>query len=86
MKDALKENHFTYANWFDLGLELKLTYHQLKNIEESYGKNSPRCLMECLGLWLMSASTCTWETLAIALEGMHQSAIAQHIRKTCKVT
>ena len=34
----------------------------------------------------MSASTRTWETLAIALERMNQNATAQHIRKTCKVT
>ena len=86
MKNALKESHFTDANWFDLGLELKLPYPQLKNIEDSYGKNPPRCLTECLSLWLTSAGTRTWETLAIALEDMNQNATAQHIRKTCKVT
>ena len=86
MRDALKKSHFTDANWFDLGLKLKLPYHQLKNIEDSYGKNAPRCLMECLNLWLKSASTRTWETLAIALEDMDQNATAQNIRKTCKVT
>ena len=86
VRDALKKSHFTDANWFDLGLKLKLPYPQLKNIEDSYGKNPPRCLTECLSLWLMSASTRTWETLAIALEDMDQNATAQHIRKTCKVT
>ena len=84
MRDALEESHFTDANWFDLGLKLKLPYPQLKNIEDNYGKNPPRCLTECLSLWLMS--TRTWETLAIALERMNQNATAQHIRKTCKVT
>ena len=86
MRNALKRSHFTNANWFDLGLKLKQPYPQLKNIEDSYGKNSSRCLTECLSLWLMSASTRTWETLAIALEDMDQNATAQHIRKTCKVT
>ena len=85
-RDALKEGNFTDASWFDLGLKLKLPYAQLKNIEDSYGKNLPRSLTECLSLWLMSASTRTWETLAIALERMNQNATAQHIRKTCKVT
>ena len=86
VRDALKKSHFTDANWFDLGLKLKLPYAKLKNIEDSYGKNPPRCSTECLSLWLISASTHTWETLAIALEDMDQNATAQHIRKTCKVT
>ena len=86
VRDALKESHFTDANWFDLGLKLKLPYPQLKSIKASCLNDPSQCLLECLSLWLMSASTCTWETLAIALERMNQNATAQHIRKTCKVT
>ena len=86
VRDALKESHFTDANWFDLGLKLKLPYPELKNIKASCLNDPSQCLLECLSLWLMSASTRTWETLAIALERMNQNATAQHIRKTCKVT
>ena len=86
VRDALKEGNFTDANWFDLGLKLKLPYPQLKNIKASCLNDPSQCLLECLSLWLMSANTRTWETLAIALERMNQNATAQHIRKTCKVT
>ena len=86
MRDALKESHFTDANWFDLGLELKLFYPNLASIGAKWCDDPSHCLRGCLSLWLMSAGTRTWETLAIALERMNQNATAQHIRKTCKVT
>ena len=85
VRHALKESHFIETNWFDLGVELDLPYTELKNIENSYGNNPSRGSRECLSLWLTSSSTCTWETLAIALEGTSQHAAAQHIRKTCKM-
>ena len=86
VRDALKESHFTDANWFDLGLKLKLPYPDLASIRAKWSNDPSQCLLECLSLWLMSASTRTWETLAIALERMNQNATARHIRKTCKVT
>ena len=86
MRAALKESHFTDANWFELGLELKLPYPDLASIRAKWSNDPSQCLLECLSLWLMSVSTRTWETLAIALERMNQNATAQHIRKTCKVT
>ena len=87
MRDALKESFFfNGANWFELGLNLKLSYPDLASIRAKWPNDSSHCLLECLSLWLMSVGTRTWETLAIALERMHENATAQHIRKTCKVT
>ena len=85
VRDALKESHFIETNWFDLGVELDLFYTALKNIKASCMNDPTKCLLECLSLWLTSSSTCTWETLAIALERMSQHVTAQHIRKTCKM-
>ena len=86
IRDALKEGHFTDAKWLDLGLKLKLSYSDLESIRAKWSNDPSQCLLECLSLWLTSASTRTWETLAIALERMDKNATAQHIRKTCKVT
>ena len=80
----MKESHLVDADWFDLGLELKLPYPQLKNIENSYVNNPSRCLRECLSLWL-TLSDRTWESLASALERMNQKTAATLIRNTCKV-
>ncbi|XP_019853778.1 PREDICTED: uncharacterized protein LOC109583047 [Amphimedon queenslandica] len=81
VRDALKESHFIDADWFDLGLELKLPYPQVKNIEDTYVNNPSRCLRECLSLWL-TLSNCTWESLASALERMNQKPAATLIRNT----
>ena len=85
VRDALKESHFIDANWFDLGLELNLSYPKLKTIEDTYVNNPSRCLRECLSLWFTSANNRTWESLASALERMNQKPTAILIRNTCKV-
>ena len=85
VRNALKESHFINANWFELGIELDLLFPDLSNIRVKWSNDPTQCLLECLNLWLTSSSTCTWETLAIALERMSQHATAQHIRKTCKM-
>uniref|UniRef100_A0A1X7TCF5 Death domain-containing protein n=1 Tax=Amphimedon queenslandica TaxID=400682 RepID=A0A1X7TCF5_AMPQE len=82
VRDALKKSHCIDANWFDLGLELKLLNPQLKNIEDTYVNNPSRCLRECLSLWLTSANNRTWESLASALERMNQKPAATLIRNT----
>uniref|UniRef100_A0A1X7SZP3 Death domain-containing protein n=1 Tax=Amphimedon queenslandica TaxID=400682 RepID=A0A1X7SZP3_AMPQE len=82
VSDVFKQSHFIDANWFDLGVELNLSYPQLKNIQNTYVNNPSRCLRECLSLWLTSANNRTWESLASALERMNQKPAATLIRNT----
>ena len=84
VSDVLKESLFTYADWFDLGMELNLLFPVLANIKARFTDPS-QCLLECLSLWLTSANNRTWESLASALERMNQKPAATLIRNTCKV-
>lgn len=85
VRHVLRENNFSDANWFDLGLELDLIHSDLKTIEYNHKHDAQSCMRECLSSWLNSSGIHTWETLATALEKMKQKAVAEHIRKICKL-
>ena len=86
----LKTSHFLETKWLPLGLQLGLLIDTLKNIEEQYGKDVNRCLLECLTLWLRRVDKVdekggtTWDTLATALGNIGEIVCADNARQKSK--
>ena len=66
VKQVLKDGSFQTIKWFDLGLNLGLSYNDLKTIEHNYPRDTEQCLTECLAKWLMEDTKATWDKLSIA--------------------
>ena len=66
VKQVLKDGSFQTIKWFDLGLNLGLSYNDLKTIERNYPRDTEQCLTECLAKWLMEDTKATWDKLSIA--------------------
>ena len=66
VKQVLKDGNFQTIKWFDLGLNLGLSYNDLKTIEHNYPRDAEQCLTECLAKWLMEDIEATWNKLSIA--------------------
>ena len=70
------------ADWFQLGVNLKLRHSSLKNIEADYGhRGVERCMTEMLELWLKDSSA-SWDKLVAALSSMDRRTLAQRLRVT----
>ena len=76
---VLKDGHFQFNNWFDLGLYLDLNYNDLKAIEDNYPRDAKRCLRECLAKWLTDDIEATWDKLAIAAGEVGATPVAEYI-------
>ena len=57
------------ADWFNLGVALRLSYDTLKTIESNYPRDAPRCLTEMVIAWLQIKDNAqpSWQSLASAL-------------------
>ena len=75
----LRNGHFQFNNWFDLGLYLGLSYNDLKAIEDAYPRDAKRCLRECLAKWLTDDIEATWDKLAIAADEVGATSVANYI-------
>ena len=81
---VLKDNQFPDNQWDDLGLKLGIIQTELKTIRKDK-QDSKDCLKECLSRWLQQDydttqySLPTMESLAAALRGMGQNAVASNV-------
>ena len=84
IRDVLKDANFSYTNWFDLGLQLKLLEPDLKAISKA-SNDASDCLRECLALWLKSGKA-TPQLLVRSLESdsVNEAPAAEYARKICK--
>ena len=55
------------AQWFNLGLALRLSHGKLTQIESNHSKDSLRCLTETVNAWLQNSSNPSWKKLVAAL-------------------
>ena len=53
--------------WYDLGLQLKLTEGTLESIKSDHHDNTQHCLRKVLSTWLKIDPRPLWETLCAAL-------------------
>ena len=73
-----------FNRWERLGLELGLEPEDLEKIKMEQRGNVDESKREMLGLWLKnSATSCSWERVAIALERMKEMSLARSIRSMC---
>ena len=74
------------AEWFDLGIKLKVKPEKLKDIEANYRGDVRRCKTEMLQVWLEGDHTSTpVKTLTAALETMGKRVLAQRIQQKYNV-
>lgn len=80
--------------WFELGLKLGVTRHQLKKTKQEYPHTIDRCISEMVEAWLrldcvddviLNRRPC-WKELASALQHMGYDAIANDIAAKYKKT
>ena len=90
VQNMLKTSHFLETKWLSLGLQLGLLMDTLKRIDEQYGRDVTRCLLECLSLWLRRVDKVdekgglTWDTLATALANIGENVCADNARQKSK--
>ena len=81
---VLKDSHFPDNQWDNLGLQLGFIQTELDTIRKDK-QDSKDCLKECLSRWLQQNydttqySLPTMESLAAALRGMGQNAVASSV-------
>ena len=73
--------HTLTAQWFNLGLALRVSYSELKQIESNFQRDSLRCLTEMVEMWLKNSSHPSWRKLTSALRSpsVHGIGIANRI-------
>ena len=70
MKDL--ESHIvqSYASkWRNLGLQLRVDYQLMENIECDHPNDCERCCSKMLAEWLQSNPAACWEDLITAIDG-----------------
>ena len=69
--------------WFDIGIQLGISYHVLKGFEQQHKDNPYRCLSEMLHCWLNGNGNCCvkWETIveAIRSPSINETGLAERI-------
>ena len=72
--------------WFDIGIQLRIEHHILKEFEQQYTNNPSRCLSEMLQYWLKGnavdgKSHVNWETIIEALKSrsIGETGLAEEI-------
>ena len=74
------------AKWYDLGVQLRMTIHDIDAIEIEYSKHSDTCLRKMLSVWLTREvpSPPTWQRVVDALSSptVDRLDVAKKIRKS----
>ncbi|XP_019858327.1 PREDICTED: uncharacterized protein LOC109586569 [Amphimedon queenslandica] len=78
--DVLNDGYFPSNKWFQLGLSLDLLNPKLETISDDNARDSERCLLKCLTLWLTEDIEATWGELADAVDNTGEKAVAAYIR------
>ena len=70
------------ADWFTLGIFLKIDFEQLDTIEKNYPGNLERCHLKHLSNWIRSGNS-TWSILVNVLhsDDVKEKAVAEEIAK-----
>ena len=69
----------THPNWFTLGIQLELSYDELKVIERNNPRDCVQCLHDMIADWIERGAT--WEKLVKALRRVKYIAKADRIER-----
>ena len=76
MRDLNRYVAKEYAtDWWDIGLELGLKLHLLKNIKKDNPQQCVMCFQETLDSWLQLNPKATWKILEIALTNVRRQSL-----------
>ena len=64
-------------NWYLLGLQLRVTGHELDVIESNYPRDNHMCKVKMFGAWLRMGTSATYEKLARALVTLGNRNVAE---------
>lgn len=68
LKEVAKFFSKVQTQWYQIGVELKISKEELDVIKQDCGEDSAKCLLEMLTIWLNSVKPPpTWKILASAL-------------------
>jgi len=65
------ENHVVLkwaSKWRDLGIQLKIDYHLMDNIEHDYPTACEQCCRKMLAEWLDNTPAACWEDVITAMD------------------
>ena len=62
------------SKWKELGSQLNMGEHVIRNIDHDYPNDCERCCRMMLHKWLEETAHPTWETLQIALDKVTDNA------------
>ena len=63
----------------ELGTQLKVPYHKMKEFEHNYPCNSERVKSEILKFWIDNTDNCSWDDVADAIDEIGFKNIARKL-------
>ena len=74
------------SDWYMLGLYMGVPREDLSHIEKQFSSHgSARCRAELFDVWMKRTLGASWETIAVALEKLGETVLAEKVRKRCSV-
>ena len=70
VKEIQNELREMTAEWYQLGVQLKIPPATLNTIERDHPHDAQRCMTEVMNRWLQNAPESSWAKLAQAVEAM----------------
>jgi len=58
------------SKWRNLGMQLKIDYHLMDNIQQDFPSDCEMCCNKMLAEWLQSNSAACWEDLIVAVDNL----------------
>ena len=79
IKELMSVLQSASAEWFHIGVFLKVEDHDLQSIEHQYNEDPRRCLYEVLRRWLISGEPSTCKDLLDALMAIDKIQLAHSL-------
>ena len=58
------------SKWRKFGMQLKIDYHLMDNIQQDFPSDCEMCCNKMLAEWLQSNSAACWEDLIVAVDNL----------------
>lgn len=70
------------SKWLQIGIQLKVEFNKLKEIESNRPNDAWRCCIEMFHEWLCNDTEASWPTLVAALHSSSEKKLAQYLHDT----
>ena len=79
MVELVSELDNVTAQWFSLGVQLKVPYKNLQVISSDHRGDTRRCMVEMIQCWLKNSLDAKWSTIILALAKIEENNLARKI-------